>query len=380
MQRNLAHGLALEASDNSFCIYRDHITGLEYIRSSEELHEKGLYLELNAYQYHVFLDFRQVADDQWHHYADVAAYLDGKGVPSIDEALRELFLQPIHRPFKELVNANLFRQLRDVKLSGPRGQPDRKVLDATEQRVLHLLGAVKKFSGAPGDETALARQIRQELEAVLRLPALSAWFPWLSSTEFQEAAAYVTANLSADPAVWGRLFGWVFVHALGKLVRPTDFAEQSRTWIDEWLLSRLLTGALRDLGLDEGAARYGVLAIKLLTIHQRWFVFAPREAPERAEKKRAYHLLESLLRDGDVQQFLQVNRYRDVLWYNKEAFEQLLWSLFVLAVIEAGWNPLRQGLDVIEELLESIAVIRDLQRAGQVSEYQVEKLLEAAKS
>ena len=65
-----------------------------------------------------------------------------------------------------------------------------------------------------------------------------------------------------------------------------------------------------------------------------------------------------------------------MLWFNKEAFDQLLWSLFVLAVIDVGANPLRQSLEVIEKLLEQYAVVRDLQRAGQEAEYQVEKLLE----
>jgi len=369
-QSNLAAGLGLHA-DGSFCIFRDHTAGLEYIRASQELVEKGLYLELNAYQCHVFLDFRQVRDDEWHHYSDLAAYLDGKGVPSIEEALRELFLQPLHRPFKELVSAGQFRQLLDARQAKPRALPDKKLMDGSEQRLLQLLRAVKQFTGAAGDESALARRIRQELEAVLRLPAVESWFPWLSSADYEAAAACVRSNLTDDPAVWGTLFSWVFVHALGRIADEANGARQSRTWIDEWLLGRILAGALQSLGLEEAQARQAVTAIKLLTTHQRWF------AAEAPEKGRAYQVLEALLRDGDVQLFLQVNRYRDVLWYNKEAFDQLLWLLFLLPVIEAGTNPLWQTMEVIEGLLGHYAVIRELQRAGQVSEFQVEKLLAA---
>src|SRR5947207_1797095 len=83
--------------------------GLEYIRSSNELIEQGLYAELGAYKCQVFLDFRQVRDDPLHQYAQITGFLAGRGVPSIEEALKELFLQPIHYPFKELVNADLFR-------------------------------------------------------------------------------------------------------------------------------------------------------------------------------------------------------------------------------------------------------------------------------
>ena len=97
-----------------FCIFRDQVAGMEYIRPSNELLEQGLYVELGAYKCHVFLDFRQVRDDPLHQYAQLTSFLAGRGVPNIDEALKELFLRPIHYPFKDLVNADMFLRLRDA--------------------------------------------------------------------------------------------------------------------------------------------------------------------------------------------------------------------------------------------------------------------------
>src|SRR5262249_33942895 len=156
----------------------------------------------------------------------------------------------------------------------------------------------------------------------------------------------VKSKLGEDPATWGSLFGWLFVHGLGKIAGGANFAQQSRTWIDEWLLGRILAGALQQLGLDEMAARQGVLVIKLLTTQQRWF------AVEAGEKKRGYQVLEALLRDGDVHQFLQVNRYRDVLWFNKEAFEQLLWWLLLVAVLDAGSDLTRSPAAALAEITD----------------------------
>jgi hypothetical protein len=92
VQRTLGAGLALRAEDGYFCILHDHASGLEYIRSSKDLHEQGMYVELGAYKCHVFLDIRELQDNAWHQYAELAAYLGGRGVPSIADALRELFL------------------------------------------------------------------------------------------------------------------------------------------------------------------------------------------------------------------------------------------------------------------------------------------------
>src|SRR4029077_3667595 len=84
---------------------------------------------LGAYKCQVFLDFRQVRDDPVHQYAQLTGFLAGRGVPSIEEALKELFLQPIHYPFKELVNADLFRRLHDAVVADGRPMTDEDELE-----------------------------------------------------------------------------------------------------------------------------------------------------------------------------------------------------------------------------------------------------------
>ena len=168
----------------------------------------------------------------------------------------------------------------------------------------------------------------------------------------------------------GSLLGWVFVHALGKIVGQAGFEGQSRSWIDEWLLGKVFAGALRDLGLDEPTAWHAVGVIKLFTSHQRWFAV---EAP--TAQARAYQVLESLLKDAEVQQFLQVNRYQGTLWFNQEVFEQLLWWLLLLAAVEISTDPLRPVAEAAEEMLARYEIVQQLHQAGEESGYQVEKLL-----
>ena len=117
---------------------------------------------------------------------------------------------------------------------------------------------------------------------------------------------------------------------------------------------------LRDLGMDEAEIGRVLTLIKVLTSHQHWFTV------HVSQQKRAYRILESLLKDSEVQQFLQVNRYKDVLWFHKESFEQLLWWMVLFVVIERSREEIIEGYDVIQELY----------RAGEASGYQVERLLE----
>ena len=86
IQKSLAEGLELPQDD--YVIFKDYVTGLEYIRSCEELWAKGLYVQLSAYQHHAFLDFRFEDGKEWQ---AVLAALNGASVPSVQAKWDEMF-------------------------------------------------------------------------------------------------------------------------------------------------------------------------------------------------------------------------------------------------------------------------------------------------
>ena len=143
--------------------------------------------------------------------------------------------------------------------------------------------------------------------------------------------------------------------------------------MDEWLLGKLLAGAFQDLGLDEGAAWWAVGVVKILISHQRWYQV------EASKKERPYQILVSWLRDGEVQRALQVNRYGGVLWFNHEAFDQLLGWMLTLAAVGISADPDLSADEVAQEIVACYDVVKKLQQAEEASEYQVVKLMEAAK-
>ena len=384
VQKSLGEGLGLRDDGDTFTIFRDHVTGLEHIRNNKQLCEAGLYVELGAYKYHVFLDFRQVHDDGAHQYAQLEAYLNGRGVPSIEEALREIVLQPVHRAFQELVSPHSFRRLMEAHVTEPGGVVDPALMSEVEQQTVHLLREAKRLAGGGGSEVEIAGEIRRKLEAILALPVVGERFTLPRSLQFRQATEYVLAGLCDDlpgaqtgvQAVWGTLLGWLFVHALGKVLDGAEFEQTSRSWSEEWLLGRIIAGCLQGLGLDEGAAWRAMTTIHLLTSHQRWF--EGDTVGDWPQHERAHDMLERWLNDDEVQRFVQVNRYRGVLWFNKESFEQLLWWMLAVAVVGISADPLRPGAQVAQDIVAAFDVVRRLQSAEEQSGYQVERLLEAA--
>jgi glycosidase len=367
VQKTLGEGLDLHNEENYFTLFRDQISGREYLRSSREIHEQGLFAELGAYKYRIFLDFREVVDNEWHHYRQLNAFLNGRGVPSIEDALKELFLQPVHNPFRQLVNAGSFQWLFENQLKKPDGKVDPVVLGEVEQKAAHLLREIDTLTQAGQDKETIheiAAEIRREVHAILELPVLAKRY-----------------SLPEDSLYKGfeTLIGWASIHSLGRVMGAEGASGRSRSWIDEWLLGRILDSALQDMGMDEGAAWRAVELVRILTSHQDWFEI------QGLEEERAYLTLRSWLEDSDVQQFLQINRYQGVLWFNHESFEDLLRAMLSVAVVDTiadmekgDGDPARS--EAAGRIQEYSLIIRQLQAAGEKSSYQVEKWLEAVRS
>jgi len=368
----LGEGLGLTRDGKCFSIFREQVGGLEFIRSSKDLCDRGLYLELSAYQRNVFLDWREVRDESGL-YARLASSLDGSGVPSVDSALRELALQPVLAPFRELVNAGMFRWVLDQRVVGPKGEVDSDVLDEAERKMSALAIAAKQFGGGAGDPVAVAAQMRRELQALLELPAAGARLG-PRSKENKAALAYVAASFGpsasaqTELSIWGALLGWVCVRSLGLVVSAGERQEQSRAWLDEWLLGSVIGETFRALGLDESAAWAAVTAVQVLTAH-----------PQALADMRLSDFLEDLLGDESASRFLQVNRWDEVLWFKREAFEELLRLLFAAAVVDASADTRRTSAAVTQDMLSAHSQVEQLLRAEADSQFQVAKLLAAAR-
>ena len=141
-QKSLAEALGLPFE--GFVIFKDYVTRLEYIRSCEELWQKGLYIELHAYQHHVFMDWRFVDDERW---GMVNSELNGAGVESMSAKWQEMF------GVKEEVGEG-------VKVKKPR----KKVVKMKEER-RKMKPAVKKAKPA-------AKRSVKKKGAVKKKPAI----------------------------------------------------------------------------------------------------------------------------------------------------------------------------------------------------------------
>jgi hypothetical protein len=102
------------------------------------------------------------------------------------------------------------------------------------------------------------------------------------------------------------------------------------SWLDEFLLGKLIVQILKTYGLDEGNADRQLQLIKILIMMPQWLTQA-EENPGAA--------LSSLFRQGESSQFLQVNRYQDIVYFNYESLIYLLAAFAAIGLIQLCSSP-----------------------------------------
>ena len=166
--------------------------------------------------------------------------------------------------------------------------------------------------------------------------------------------------------------GWAFTHALGQVVDESGYEERSRAWIDEWLLGKVLADTLQQFELDAPAAERAVAAIECMTVFRQW---ANTRGTGQA---RAHQALSAWLQSRDVQQFIGVNRFADVLWFNKESFDELLHDMLLVATVEILAEPAPAAADaLVKRIYACYDIVARLHSAAEDSGYRLAALLEA---
>ncbi len=361
-QKSLAEGLGLRNDDRCFTIFRDQISGLEFIRSSRQLWNDGLYVELEAFKYQVFLDFREVEDNEWHHYSQLNDYLNGRGVPNIEETLKELYLQPVHLQFEKLIMAENLQRFRDLLIPSKE-----KEIDNLVQSFNDFISVAAKFVSSENKTKEIVENFRKNLSFAGNL--LESILPLLKKKKHQTALKKLIREIQTGEKHWQEtLFFWLVLREIGKLIAEEDFSELSRSYLDEWLLSKLMRRALAENKIDENEIERVILLVEILVSNQDWAEKLPKVKP-------TYHLLKNLFAQAEVQNFLGVNRYEGILWFNKENFDSLMRWLTMAALFEM---PSKKT--TANKKAETIFyIVEKLQLIAEKSNYQVEKLIEFTK-
>jgi hypothetical protein len=234
-------GAALGVADepDRWLILHDRRSGLDFLRSARDVHDRGLELDLHAYQCHVFLDPTEVDDTPSRDWARLAWRLGLSGVPDAFAALEDQLLEPVRAAVAAAIRAELVRHVAGAALTADIAVGDPLLDRAAADLEAGVARVADASSGIPtADDTehgpVAPRQRLVRLVAAVRAGRAAAGAP-------HERALAAWAGTSRDR--WLVLVGWVAAEALGG----------ERTY-GSWRVGEAIRVAGRELGLDETAA------------------------------------------------------------------------------------------------------------------------------
>jgi glycosidase len=353
-QRTLQDGLHLPTNHDVIFAFRDVSNGLEYLRRASDLHQRGFSFQLQAYKYHVFLDWRELRASREYPWDRLHDSLHGAGVPNLDEALEQLRLEPLHEALRAALDPAVLAGIIDA------AEMEASGAIAVRQRELRILEAVAPFIERGNRFHRIARQLKAEyvttpvdvepqqsalLVSTLALPRIESLFP----ERWPETARKVLPSDSpgtSGAAVWAPVLAWSLLRGV-----PLD----GISVFDRLRLRQALANTFHRLGMSGEDGWRGAARVRFL-LH--------RAAPDLME------LSDREWQDGDVQWLTGTHESDGVRYFNQESHQELLWWIQVPALVAA--TPAEQRVVA----RESAAAVHLASQAAKDSGYRLDVMLE----
>ena len=366
----LSEGLEVGTDRRLLVSFRDRISGEEFLVRSQDLSSRGLEVELGPFQCRVYEDFADLWDLQGR-WEPLAARLAGRGVGSLDAALRELMLEPLEMAFEEALPIELISRLLELPEAGVGLQSQQ-----CQQRLQAGLGGLldwiaRRWSLSQGHEAEAASG-----EAWLRAAFFLLEEPEEIGVENQvgeeeggpeESGSRSLRTLRESPELLVGLSAWILTQTASKVLRRSV---ADRQLIADWQPSR---------GVEDQLISLGVPFVRARGLSQTLNFASRRDWPQTELPATPLDLLGSWLADEEIRQVLDVHRYETEDCLRKEGLELLLGWHFLQAVLheEVGASP--DDADQFARIEGWWELVNGVSAVAEGSEYRVADILDRMK-
>ncbi len=352
VQRGLGEALALNTEDNCYYIFRDYAVGEEFIRSGRELAEQGLFVELHAYQYRAFLDFREVHDNDglW---TELARRLEGRGVPDMEEAFREVRLEPILDPLRKTLATE---PLRGV-ING-----ESTARDSFDESVRTFLQAVAGHTRSEQDLDKLCESTREDIKLIPLSKGLEEHK--IARKTSRQVETFIAEKTHGDLS--HVLIAWIAARRVGHLTAPDDTtppATTLNTRLRDWLLIKVFHQSFLALSDNDVYARADALLTTVVAAHGDLLTH-----PDGSLAEGMRHLLS----ERPAHEYLQIHEHDEKYWLNKEQLERLLRAVLYSSMVVLNENGTLTDKSASGALKQAEKILKAADRAG----YQVTRTIE----
>ncbi len=338
-RQDLGQGLGLRNEPGWFVVFRDAVSGLEYIRPGSDLCTNGMFIELHAYQTHVFLDFREMADDAGARLARLSAHLQGRGVSSMEKAGREMSLQPLHNAWRELCRSDLLQRQLDVFHGRPGSKKEGALWLELEEKISDLISLAGGTSRTADDSPKIIELLLEDLLVLRTLFRPERGRPKRGTDEIPTAKKFLQKQFRENAEMERLFLLWLYARRLTE--SGSERRADDQGLFAEWLLDSVLAESLRGWGFSESRVEPALRMIRSACgPGMKIRACSADLANARGGVAAAIGtLIETMIRDDDVRALLQLHRFQNDLFFNRENFYwfcdwltvQILWEFHRVA-------------------------------------------------
>ncbi len=371
--RKVGDALGMRGEPNFYYVYRDYSTNLEYIRSAHDVFDSGLYVVLGGYQYNAFLEFREVYDHTGAYYK-LFNFLNGRGVPSIENAKNELHLSEVHTAIRKLFstyNLDRFESLLTSEILD--NKEIQQIYSELAGNIDFFVNELNNIKNVPLDKKEIIKNIEEEIKASrlflyslneIDIPMkIPAWFDDAKSsiTIYGENGKKINRNL---------LLPLIILKNIAH--RGIDDIPGIGSLFNRLMMDRILQEILENRGIQ-----YSEINNKLLL--SRAIVNL-----NKTDYKTPNELLKDIIVNRELVEFIGLHDYRGIRYFNKENFNLLLDWQFTFAAMappkpELALSKVKKATTITDaDKFKSLyEFYNSIKTASQKAEYKFDVLLKS---
>jgi hypothetical protein len=381
-------------------LFREQHSNLWFIRSSKAINENGFFVALNRYETQVFLDIYEVQDDARGRWARLHHDLQRRPVSDPHSAIKDLFLGDLYYRFTKPLKEEIINRLHGFFAKKQKPAELQSFIESLKEpaekyftTVTHFIGGADgKFDPWKAEEIDVnqkfqavnTKQLWDEFRGyVERLAGLSAYLNTAGKTPGERLLKELAKRLKESKLLCAAALGYGLLAILRSIIgKGADGSLAANLAFEHWELDRKLKEQFRVFGAnDDEVWRIGEISRAVLrrtTLRQTTDYTGKFDPGLFATTIIGRNYL-----NDDFRLLIGLNRFNDVTWFNKEAFESALFYGKLFYVLEgdsafisgesAGKDKTLPWLERVERIAK---IAEALEKAEAGSGFQLDILIQ----
>ena len=342
--RSISEGLGLTAEDDKFLIFREHRSGLWFVRKCADICQSGMFISLNGFECQIMLDIHQVSDTLDKKWSTLCSVLNGRGCYDLEVEWQEYRYHKLYVALEKFAGGDFFAKANAL-FAKSNAAAAKKFLESVKKDGIDFYKIASSFAEEEakvfGMKIAKKTAEKQFAGFEKSFKEILKMIPAKKSASAQKAKSLDKAKSKAEFIFAGKILSFTEDEILVASAIALNLAEKS--FASRWSLDRKFCEYMRNASVEIPAARDILYRAFLLT------KLALPKFDAKNQKKVALAFAQFACDSSDAPALSRANEFDNVVWFNKE---ELARTLFLMAQNEfvEGANSEKEILSLYKTL------------------------------